>query len=87
MLKSMNEALAYIESDLNDEIDYTELKKITGTFLYHFRRIFFFISGMSLGKYILKKSLSNTMFDLLHEETSATVTKGKSISCLALFQL
>lgn len=68
----MNEALTYIESHLNNEIDYTELEKITGTSLYHFRRIFSFIAGMSLGEYIRKRKLSNAMFDLLHEEINVT---------------
>lgn len=77
MLKSMNEALEYIESHLNDEIDYTELERITGTSLYHFRRIFSFVSGMSLGEYIRKRKLSNAMFDLLHDGMSVTETAFK----------
>src|SRR5690625_2734584 len=77
MLKRMNDALAYIESHLHDEIDYTELEKITGTSLYHFRRIFSFISGMSLGEYIRKRKLSNAMFDLLHEGMSVTEASFK----------
>ncbi|GAB3042924.1 AraC family transcriptional regulator [Virgibacillus ainsalahensis] len=72
MLKSMNEALDYIESHLNDEIDYNELERITGTSVYHFRRMFSFLSGMSLGEYVRNRKLSNATFDLLHEGMSVT---------------
>lgn len=74
MLKSMNQALDYIESQLNDEIDYNELERITGTSVYHFRRMFSFLSGMSLGEYIRNRKLSNATFDLQHEGMSVTET-------------
>jgi AraC family transcriptional regulator len=77
VLKSMNEALDYIESQLNDEIDYNELERITGTSVYHFRRMFSFLSGMSLGEYIRNRKLSNATFDLLHEGMSVTETAFK----------
>ncbi|WP_176215270.1 AraC family transcriptional regulator [Cytobacillus gottheilii] len=77
MLKSMNEALDYIESHLNDEIDYNALERITGTSLYHFRRMFSFLSGMTLGEYVRNRKLSNATFDLLHEGMSVTETAFK----------
>ncbi|MBT2218091.1 AraC family transcriptional regulator [Virgibacillus dakarensis] len=77
MLKSLNEALDYIESHLNDEIDYNELERITGTSLYHFRRMFSFLSGMTLGEYVRNRKLSNATFDLLHEGMSVTETAFK----------
>lgn len=73
----MNEALDYIESRLNDEIDDKELERITGTSVYHFRRMFSFLSGMSLGEYIRNRRLSNATFDLLHEGKSVTETAFK----------
>ena len=77
VLKSLNEALDYIESHLNDEIDYNELERITGTSDYHFRRMFSFLSGMSLGEYVRSRKLSNATFDLLHEGMSVTETAFK----------
>ncbi|WP_099157681.1 AraC family transcriptional regulator [Virgibacillus ndiopensis] len=77
MLKSMNEALDYIESQLYDEVDYKELERITGTSVYHFRRMFSFLSGMSLGEYIRNRKLSNATFDLLHQGMSVTETAFK----------
>src|SRR5699024_3611853 len=73
----MNEALEYIESHLNDEIDDSELEKITGTSVYHFRRMFSFLSGMTLGEYIRNRKLSNATFDLLHKGMSVTETAFK----------
>ncbi|QVY62353.1 AraC family transcriptional regulator [Cytobacillus gottheilii] len=77
MLKRMNEALDYIEAHLNDEIDYTEVEKITGTSIYHFRRMFSFLAGMSLGEYVRNRKLSNATFDLQHEGKSVTETAFK----------
>lgn len=77
VLKSMNEALDYIELHLNDEIDNNELERITGTSIYHFRRMFSFLSGMSLGEYIRNRKLSNATFDLLHGGMSVTETAFK----------
>lgn len=72
MLKSMNEALDYIEAHLDGEIDDKKLERITGTSIYHIRRMFSFLSGMSLGEYIRNRKLSNATFDLLHEGISVT---------------
>jgi len=77
VLKSMNEAMDYIESHLYDEIDYNELERITGTSVYHFRRMFSFLSGMTLGEYVRNRRLSNATFDLLHEGMSVTETAFK----------
>lgn len=77
VLKSMNKALDYIELHLNDEIDNNELERITGTSVYHFRRMFSFLSGMSLGEYIRNRKLSNATFDLLHGGMSVTETAFK----------
>lgn len=72
MLKEMNQALDYIEEHLTDEIDEKQIEKITGTSIYHFRRLFSFLSGMSLGEYIRNRKLSNATFDLLDEDNSVT---------------
>lgn len=73
----MNEALDYIEAYLSDEINDKELEKITGTSIYHFRRMFTFLSGITLGEYIRIRKLSNATFDLQHEGMSVTETAFK----------
>lgn len=77
MLKRMNEALDYIESHLMDDIDDNVLERITGMSIYHFRRMFSFLSGMSLRTYIRNRKLQNATFDLLHEGMSVTETAFK----------
>lgn len=77
MLKSLNDALEYIEAHLMDEIDERELEKITGTSMYHFRRMFAFLSGISLGEYIRNRKFSRAVFDLLHDGFSVTETAFK----------
>lgn len=64
MLKQMNEALAYIEAHLEQEIDERELERIAGTSIYYFRRMFSFLSGFTLSEYIRKRRLSNAASDL-----------------------
>ena len=41
-LRSMNNALAYIEEHLTEEIDYSEVSKIAYCSEYHFKRMFSF---------------------------------------------
>ncbi|MFD1064848.1 AraC family transcriptional regulator [Oceanobacillus locisalsi] len=77
MQSSMNEALQYIEEHLDAEIDEKEIEKITGTSIYHFRRMFSFLSGMTLTAYIRNRRLSNAMFDLLREDVNVTETAFK----------
>ncbi|GAB2572853.1 AraC family transcriptional regulator [Gracilibacillus alcaliphilus] len=77
MLKGMNQAMQYIEEHLDKEIEERELEKITGTSIYHFRRLFTFLSGMTLTAYIRNRRLSNAAFDLLREGVSVTDTAFK----------
>lgn len=74
MQKRMNEALQYIEEHLAAEIDEKELERITGTSIHHFRRMFSFLTGMTLTAYIRNRKLSNATFDLLRDNVSVTDT-------------
>ena len=55
-LRSMNNALEYIEEHLTEEIDYIEVSKIAYCSEYHFKRMFSFLAGISLSEYIRKLS-------------------------------
>lgn len=57
-LKRMNDALRYIDEHLEDEIDMQELAGIACCSEYHFRRMFSFLSGYSLGEYIRYRRLA-----------------------------
>lgn len=58
-LGQMNQAMGYIEEHLMDEeIDMRRVAQIAGCSEYHFRRMFSFLSGMSLGEYIRCRRLT-----------------------------
>ncbi len=57
-LRQMNLAMQYIETHLADDIDFRRVEQIACCSEYHFRRIFSFLSGMSLGSYIRQRKLT-----------------------------
>lgn len=57
-LAQMNEAMAYLEEHLTDEIDFAWMGRIAGCSEYHFRRMFSYLSGMSLGEYIRSRRMA-----------------------------
>lgn len=63
-LSSMNNALAYIEEHLTEDIDYSEVAKIAYCSEYHFKRMFSFLSGIGLAEYIRRRRLTLAAFDV-----------------------
>lgn len=63
-ISSMNNALAYIECHLAEEIDYCEIAKIALCSEYHFKRMFSFLAGISLSEYIRRRRLTLAAIDL-----------------------
>ncbi|HHV13063.1 MAG TPA: AraC family transcriptional regulator [Clostridiales bacterium] len=63
-LSSMNNALLYIEEHLTEDIDYSKVSKIAYCSEYHFRRMFSFLSGISLSEYIRRRRLTLAALDL-----------------------
>ncbi|NMB01400.1 MAG: helix-turn-helix transcriptional regulator, partial [Firmicutes bacterium] len=57
-LTSMNNAMVYIEEHLTDDIDYREVSKIACCSVYHFKRMFSFLSGIGLSEYIRRRRLT-----------------------------
>lgn len=58
LLKSMNDALRYIEDNLTNEIDFKEVARIAHCSEYHFKRMFSFLAGITLSEYIRHRRLS-----------------------------
>ena len=58
VLENLNAAMNYIEENLDGEIDVRQLAQIACCSEYHFRRMFSFLSNMSLGEYIRNRRLS-----------------------------
>lgn len=68
MLVNLNQAMDYIEEHLTEEVSFDELAKKTGISVYHFKRTFSFIAGMSLAEYIKKRRLAEANLALLAGE-------------------
>jgi len=68
-LKNLNDALSYIEKNLDARIDFDIVAKLSGTSDYHFRRLFSYLSGMSLNTYIRNRKLSQASLDLQKENS------------------
>ncbi|MFL0361638.1 GyrI-like domain-containing protein [Pseudobacillus sp. 179-B 2D1 NHS] len=64
LLKDMNGALQYIEENLTNEIDFKEVARRAFCSEYHFKRMFSFLSGVSLSEYIRRRRLTLAAFEL-----------------------
>ncbi|MGP4079958.1 AraC family transcriptional regulator [Pseudalkalibacillus sp. R45] len=63
-LKNLNDAIAYIEENLADEIDFKEAARRAYCSEYHFKRMFSFLSGITLSEYIRRRRLTLAAFEL-----------------------
>jgi AraC family transcriptional regulator len=63
-LKSMNDAMKYIEEHLTTDIDFKTVARLAHCSEYHFKRMFSFLAGISLSEYIRRRRLSLAAFEL-----------------------
>jgi len=68
LLKELNQVIDYIEDRLTDELPLESISEYAGVSDYHFRKIFFYLSGMTLSEYIKNRKLSEANKDLLKGE-------------------
>ncbi|WP_082232783.1 AraC family transcriptional regulator [Halobacillus massiliensis] len=68
-LKEMNEALTYIEKNLEYEIDLEVAAQIAHCSVFHFKKVFFYLSGITLIEYIRRRRLTLAGFDLMEPDT------------------
>lgn len=73
MLKELNQVIDYIEEHLTDDLSLETISEYAGVSDYHFRKIFFYLSGLTLSEYIKNRRLSEASMDLLHGETVTDV--------------
>ncbi|MEK5444136.1 AraC family transcriptional regulator [Fredinandcohnia sp. FSL W7-1320] len=66
MLKELNQVIDYIENRLTDDLSLERISEYAGVSDYHFRKIFFYLSGLTLSEYIKNRKLSEANKDLLH---------------------
>lgn len=63
-LDRMNSVMEYIEKNLADNISYDEIAQRACCSTYHFKRMFPFITGVSLSEYIRRRRLTLAAFEL-----------------------
>ncbi len=68
MLKELNQVIDYIEEHLTDDLTLEMISEYAGVSDYHFRKIFFYLSGLTLSEYIKNRRLSEASMDLLQGE-------------------
>jgi AraC family transcriptional regulator len=66
MLKELNHVIDYIEEHLTDDISLETISEYAGVSDYHFRKLFFYLSGLTLSEYIKNRKLSEANKDLLN---------------------
>jgi len=64
LLKNMNRAIQYIEENLTHDIDFKEVARIAICSEYHFKRMFSFLTGITLSEYIRRRRLTLAAFEL-----------------------
>ena len=67
----LNEAISYIEDNLEDKIDYKKISQILEMNEYSAQNIFYVLCNISVSDYIRKRRLSNAGYDLYN--TNETV--------------
>lgn len=60
----MNAAVAYIEANLDGEIDMKEVGRLASCSVYHFQRVFSYMANVTLAEYIRRRRLTRAAFDL-----------------------
>ncbi len=63
-LDKLNDALTYIESNLDSEISFDKAAQLACTSVYHFQRMFSYISGIPVSEYIRRRRMTMAAFDL-----------------------
>lgn len=82
MLNELTQVMDYIEAYLLEELSLEKIAEFAGVSDYHFRKIFFYLSGMTLSEYIKYRKLSEANMNLLQGEKVTDVAfKG----CVAKF--
>lgn len=62
-LQNMNNAIEYIENNLDGEIDYIKVAQLACCSVYNFHRVFSFITNISIAEYIRRRRLTLAAFE------------------------
>lgn len=73
MLHELNKAIDYMEAHLTEDLSLEKIAGEAGVSDYHFRKIFYYLSGMTLCEYIKNRRLSKAGMDLINGEKVTAV--------------
>lgn len=76
-LSRMRDVIDYIEEHLDEEIENTEISRLADCSLFHFQRVFAFITDVSLGEYIRRRRLTMAGHELQHTDIKVIDTALK----------
>ncbi|NLY20898.1 MAG: AraC family transcriptional regulator [Tissierellia bacterium] len=68
MLKELNDAMDYIDENIMEDLLLEDIFKSVNVSEYNFRKIFYYLSGMTLNEYVKNRRLSEANIDLLKGE-------------------
>ncbi len=74
-ISNFQNMFAYIEENIEKNIDIAILAQKMGVSVYEFRRIFSFLVGMPVGEYLRKRKLSRAAYDLLEGSSVTDVSQ------------
>ena len=80
MLKELNNAMEYIEVHLEDEFLLEKISKHINVSDYHFRKIFFALTSMTLNEYVKNRRLSEANKELLQGEQVTDIAYNMAIN-------
>lgn len=63
-IERLNCAIEYIEKHLQEKIDYERLAEIANCPVYHFQRMFFYMTNISVSEYVRRRRMSLAAIDL-----------------------
>ena len=67
-IERLNDAVKYIEENLSGDIDYSLAAQRACCSLYHFQRMFSYISGIPLSEYVRRRKMSLAAADIISGE-------------------
>lgn len=67
-LEDMNRAMDYIENTICEKTDYEAIAKVACCSVYHFQRMFTFMTDITLSTYIRRRKMTSAAYDLINSD-------------------
>ncbi len=71
-VQAIQKSIDFIESHLDEDIDYNELARCACSSSFNFQRVFGLLCGVTLGEYICKRRLTLATQELLEKNSRIT---------------